>query len=318
MNLNKVAVLPSKGIGDALMMMVASHRLHCLGFSVTTFSGHLLQLCDWFEGHDFAVRPSIEELETALAPFDYIVFQHENTPFAKALITLHQEKKIKTLSILYAIYEPHKHPPLTPLDRVFNEKKPMVDNIARAIASLLGLSDISKNNGLLPPESLLHRRYKNRVLLHPTSSDPKRNWPAEKFLKIARCLHEEGFYPVFTVSPEEFPHWNALLQGEFELPQFSSLADLACYAYEVGYLIGNDSGVGHLCSNLQIPTLILSNRKRHMSLWRPAWYRGEITTPPTWVPNFKKYRWREHYWHFFIHPARVMKKFKVLISKETF
>ena len=318
MTLDKVAIIPSIGIGDALMMMVASHRLYCQGYEVTTFSSAILPLQPWFSLHFFQQRPSIELLEQTLKDFDLIVFQHENTPFAQALLSLYHDNKLKALSVFYAKYEEKKHFPLTPLDRVFHDKKPMVDNIAKAISSILGLNHISKNNGLTLPDHLLHRRFKNRVLLHPTSQGPAKIWPAEKFLALAKLLEDEGFCPVFTVSPTEKPYWDSLVQGDYLVPLFPSLSDFASYALESGYMIGNDSGLGHLCSNLQIPTLIVAGKKNHISLWRPGWYRGDVITPPWWIPNFKGSRLRERHWHNFIQPKDVFKKFLKLVSKETF
>lgn len=316
MTLDHVAVIPSIGIGDGLIMMVASHRLHCQNYIVTTFSEPMLQLKTWFEHHHFAKRPPLEDLEALLVTFDLVLLQHENTSFSKKIISLYDEGKIKALSIFYPSYEEKKHAPLTPLDRVFNENRPMVDNTARAISSILGLNHISKNNGLTTPESLVHRKYKHRVILHPTSRDEKRNWPSQKFLTLARELQKRGFHPVFILSPNERTPWNQTLAGEFQMPLFPTLSDLAAYAFESGYLIGNDSGIGHLCSNLQIPTLILSNRKKYMSLWRPGWYRGDIVTPPAWIPNFKGSRLRETQWKSFISPSMVLKKFQLLVAKE--
>jgi len=316
MTLDHAAVIPSVGIGDGLIMMVASHRLLCQNYVVTTFSKPLLELKSWFDPHFFAVRPPIEQLEETLSAFDLLVVQHDNSPFCQHILSLHQQNKLKTLSVFYPSYDSKRHHPLTPLDRVFHEDYPMVDNTARAISSILGLNHISKNNGLVTPSHLLHRRYKHRVLIHPTSKDPHRNWSALKFLQVAHQLQQEGFSPVFVVSLAEKQEWEPLIADAFPMPSFPTLSDLAAYAFESGYLIGNDSGIGHLCSNLQIPTLVLSNRKHYMDLWRPGWYRGDIVTPPSWIPNWKGSRLRETRWKHFISPCSVMKKFKELLLKE--
>lgn len=316
MTLDRVAVIPSIGIGDGLIMMVASHRLLCQNYVVTTFSTPLIELQDWFTYHSFSDRPPLDKLEETLATFDLIVVQHDNSSFCQQILSLRTEGKLKALSVFYPSYDPSRHQPLTPLDRIFHEDYPMVDNTARAISSILGLNHISKNNGLVAPSHLIHRRYKHRVLIHPTSKDSHRNWPADKFLKIAKSLQQEGFAPVFVLSPKEQLEWEPLLSDAFPSPLFSSLSELAHYAFESGYLIGNDSGIGHLCSNLQIPTLVLSNRKHYMDLWRPGWYRGDIITPPSWIPNWKGSRLRERHWKHFISPKAVLQKFNQLLLKE--
>lgn len=318
MTLDKVAIIPSIGLGDGLMMMVASHRLYCHGYNVTTFSSAMIELHQWFSPHTFKARPQLDQLEKSLKEFDLIIFQHENTPFGKALVSLFHENKVPALSVFYPKYEEHKHFPLTPLDRVFNEKKPMVDNIARAISSILGLNHISKNNGLVIPNHLIHRKYKHRVLLHPTCSCEKKTWPKEKYISLAALVEQEGFLPIFCVGPKEHAIWAEILNGRFNLPYFSTLSDLASFAFESGYLIGNDSGLGHLCSNLQIPTLIVSSKQKHMNLWRPSWYKGEIVTPAPWIPNFKGSRLRENKWKHFISPKKVYKSFGNLVEKEAF
>jgi hypothetical protein len=319
MSLDHVAVIPSIGIGDGLIMMVASHRLLCQNYHVTTFSQSMMQLKAWFHLHHFAQRPSLEELENILAPFDLIILQNDNSFFCKKIIELYSEGKLKALSVFYPSYEPHKHAPLTPLDRVFNEKHSMVDNTARAISSILGLNHISKNNGLASPDpALSHRRYVHRILLHPTSRDPHRNWPPEKFIEVAKQLQHQGFYPSFVIGPEDHSLWRSLIQDLFPMPIFSNLSELAAYAFESGYLIGNDSGIGHLASNLQLPTLVLSNRRHYMRLWGPGWYRGDIVTPPSWIPNFKGTRLRERNWKQFISSSGVIQRFQKLVAKELF
>ena len=312
MTLDQVAVIPAKGIGDGLICMVASHRLMCQGYNVTTFSKPLSELSDWFEGHHFQKRPNPEELEKVFSKFDLIVMQNDNTDFAKAMRNLYQQDKLSALSTFYPTYDEKKHGPLFPLDRVFHEKQPMVDNIARAISSVLGLNHISKNNGLKAPSNLKHRAYKNRVILHPTSTCESKNWTACKYVKLAEKLQNQGYHPMIAVSPKERPFWLQLTNDLFDMPLFPSLNELAHAVYESGYLIGNDSGTGHLASNMQLPTLIISNHIERMKLWRPGWYKGEVLTPSRLIPNIKGIRLREKKWKHFISESKVLKAFQAL------
>lgn len=318
MTLDLVAVIPAKGIGDGLIMMVASHMLMCQGFKVTTFSTPLKQLDKWFENHNFADRPSVENIEETFKDFDLIILQNDNTEFARKLIELYKEGKIRALSTFYPTYEEHKHSHLMSLDRVFHEEKPMVDNTARAISSILGLNHISKNNGLRNPDSLNHRRYKHKVIIHPTSSCLERNWSAEKYIKLATLLQKEGYDPIFTVSPEERDEWIKNVNDRFDVPYLPTLHELANLIYESGFLIGNESGLGHLASNMQLPTLIIANHKKRIKQWRPGWYKGDVLTPSGLIPNLKGMRLRENQWRSFISPSKVFRCFKNLCSKETF
>ena len=97
-------------------------------------------------------------------------------------------------------------------------------------------------------------------------------------------------------------------------PHFKSLKEVAAFLYESGYLIGNDSGLGHLASNLNIPTLTISGNPKRVRLWRPDWALNHVVTIPFPLPNFKgiRMRVRENFWQHFIPVARTLKAFRKL------
>lgn len=300
----KAAVVCSKGMGDGLMMMTASHRLHLEGYEVTTFQDILGELKSWFPGQHFAKRSTI----TSLDDFDLILLQNDNTPFSFDLIDRYRDN----IHIFYASYEPHKHRPLTAKDVVFDRSEPLVKNIAEGIAMILNKEHPIYENGITPPKELelCYRKHHKRVVIHPTSTTPKRTWTAKKFLTVAQKLEEKVWQPVFSVSPNERPEWEERLEGLFPLPAFPSLAALATYLYESHFLIGNESGTGHLASNLGIPTLIVASCPKQMALWRPGFLLGEVITPPPYIPNFKSFRLREKKWQSFIPPKRILKAYQ--------
>ena len=297
----KAAVICSKGMGDGLMMMVASHRLKLEEYQVTTYQDILGHLKEWFPEQSFAKCSTIENLDH----FDLILLQNDNTPFSLNIIDRYRDKT----HVLYASYEEGKHRPHTPKDYTFNRSQPMVTNIAEGISSLLGKVNPIKENGITIPENLTYRKHQKRIVIHPTSTTPKLTWNAEKFIKVAEKLENEGFSPVFSVSPSEREEWESLLKGRFSLPKFPSLSELAAYIYESYFFIGNESGTGHLASNLGIPTLIVAGCKKQMALWRPGFLLGQVITPPQYIPNFKTLRLREKKWQTFISPRRIVKAF---------
>ncbi|WP_194848069.1 glycosyltransferase family 9 protein [Candidatus Neptunochlamydia vexilliferae] len=299
----KAAVICSKGMGDGLMMLVASHRLKLQGYHVTTFQDSLGQLAEWFPGHHFAKRSEIESLDD----FDLILLQNDNTPFSFNLVDKYRDK----MSIFYASYEEGKHRPLTPRDFLFNRARPMVYNIAEGVANLLGQINPIQENGLMIPEGLTYQKYGKRIVIHPTSTTPKRTWHRGKFLKLAAQLKKKGYEVVFAVSPEEREEW---VSSGFPVPKFPTLADLAAYLYESRLLIGNESGTGHLASNLGIPTLIVASCPKQMALWRPGFRLGKVLTPPPYIPNFKLARLREKKWQTFITPHRMFKTCRELLE----
>ncbi|MCC6127581.1 MAG: hypothetical protein IT584_00035, partial [Chlamydiae bacterium] len=71
---------------------------------------------------------------------------------------------------------------------------------------------------------------------------------------------------------------------------FSNLDLLAQYLYETGYLIGNNSELGHLASALGVPTLTLSRRKALANLWAPSFHTSVVVTPASWIPNIRGFR----------------------------
>jgi len=298
----KAAVICSKGMGDGLMMMVASHRLKLEGYDVTTFQDSLGELEGWFSDHHFAKRSTIDSLEA----FDLIVLQNDNTPFSFNLIDKYRDK----IHIFYASYEEGKHRALNPEDRIFDRALPLVTNIAQSTASILGKIDPILENGIAVPKEFSYRKHQKRVVIHPTSTTPKRTWSREKFLGVAEKLEKEGYDIAFSLSPDEKEKWRGI---PFAIPEFPDLSALASYLYESYFLIGNESGTGHLASNLGIPTLIVASCPKQMALWRPGFLLGKVVTPSTYIPNTKLLRLRENKWQAFISPRRVIKTFHEVV-----
>lgn len=306
----KVAVLPALGIGDALLMMIASHQFKLKGYDVTTFHNALPELSSWFPAHNLAPLPILEELLEALTSFHLILVQNDNSSKITRFIQTFRSR----LSIFYPTYCATKHPPLFPQDRVFDRNRPMAENIACAVASLLALAIPSKVNGLTPPhQGLIHRVKKERVVLHPMSRESVKNWKQTGFMTLARHLKNRDFHPVFCVGPQERNDWKFVEAQGFDLPEFDTLSQLASFIYESGYVIGNDSSIGHLASNLQIPTIIIANDEKRMRLWRPGWLLGQLVLPPPFLPNWKFLRLREKQWQHFVSPSQVLRSFNQLV-----
>ncbi|MBM3201064.1 MAG: hypothetical protein FJZ56_01480 [Chlamydiae bacterium] len=257
----RVAVLCSNEVRDGLHMMVASHRIYNEGFSVTTFHDRLHELADWFFPHTFQKYPSIEKLQEVLADYDMLILQHDSSERTKQLKKWHREGMLAPLSVFYPLYHKRVHPPLERLDRVFDQRCSMVENVALAVSSLLNIYYHSKNNGLCPPLGLEHRKHRKRVLIqsHPLFE--------EKFTKISQAIQNFGFEVQFLPENPEL-----------------CLSEYAALIYESGYLVGIESSLTHLASNLQIPTLLVLSR-RALRLWIPGWLKSSIVTPPRWLPK---------------------------------
>jgi heptosyltransferase-3 len=263
----KIAVVPAAGLGDALIFHIASYHFKAQGFEVVTDTPH--RFGSWLEPFHFGDKG---------AP-DAIFLQHDNSERAKEILRSHP----KTYAF-YGSHNPSKHGPLRKgLDFVADPNRTMVENVQASLKALFQI-EASKENGFKAPSSLIHRKYSKRVAIHPGSTELKRNWPIEKFEKVAEELTKIGYEP-------------------FIIPQLPSISDLSAVIYESGYFLGNDSGPGHIASCLNIPHVIVAKDKQYMRLWRPGWLSGTILTPP----NFKIFK---NNWKSIISARKVIKNLK--------
>ena len=105
--------------------------------------------------------------------------------------------------------------------------------------------------------------------------------------------------------------WNTYVGNKFQLPNFPTLDDLASFIYESGFLIGNDSGTGHLASALEIPTLtIIQTTSKKGFRWRPGWTNGIVIKP-----FFKLKLKNKTYWQCFISTKKVLKAFNKFVKQ---
>jgi ADP-heptose:LPS heptosyltransferase len=267
----KIAIVTAQGLGDAIILQIAAHQLAIHGHETALYSPHRL-------GSFFPTAKYTDDLEE----FDAIFLQHDNSKQAKQIHAM-----AKTVYTFYGSYLYEKHGPLRKgFDYVSDLNLPMVDNVVIALKQLFAIPATS-DNGLQAPKHLIHRKFKNRVAIHPTSGDPKRNWQPKKFLKVAKWLEKEGYHPVF-------------------LPQFPHLDELFSFLYESAYFLGNDSGPGHLASCMNIPHLIIGKDEKHMRHWRPGWRQGSVITPSPLFPR----KLKKQFWKHLITTKSVIKSFK--------
>ncbi|MBI2811174.1 MAG: glycosyltransferase family 9 protein [Candidatus Melainabacteria bacterium] len=185
----------------------------------------------------------------------------------------------------------------------FDGTRPFVDNLYVFCKDLLQLPIVTKSNGIALPDSVQPRKFPQRVILHPTSSRPGKNWPQEKFLQLAAKLKQKGYEPAFILTKEEREGWSV------DAPLFNSQSELAAFIAESGFMVGNDSGIGHLASCLGLPTITICRSAQTARFWRPAWTKGEVIAPSPWVPNLKGLRLRDKHWKKWISVGKVFSTF---------
>lgn len=307
----KVAILCANGLGDGLLMMIIAKNFSKRGHDITMFHEASHVLSPLFEGVSFKNYPAISSFEKEFSQFDLVLVENDHSEKAWTLIELRKNNRLSNITFLFPT--PCKKAE-DKRDFTFDMKKPVATNLLIASKRLLQYEDATKDTGICLPKNLTFRKYKKRVVMHPTSKDPKRNWTKEKFYRLATLLKSEGFTVTFALTKEEAQLFKEANEYGIEIPQFSNLKELAGYLFESGYLIGNDSGLGHLASSVGIPSLTISGNPKRVRLWRPDFSMNQVATLAFELPNFKGigFRFRESYWQNFVGVRRVYKQFNQL------
>lgn len=316
MSLLKGAVISRDGLGDGLVALILAHNLHLNGWNVTMYQkGICDQLQSWLGHIQLKNGYSIENIDEMLKSYDRIfIFYCEKDPFTHQIIKRGKEIDRMKVTVINPCFSRNIGNQPYYEDCLFSPSLSIVDNMERFCKNVLQLSKTTKHNGIVPDNSLVHKKNSKRVCMHATSSRVGKNWPIEKFVQVARKMKKDGYDPVFIMTDEEkkqFP----FLEKEFSCPSFANLIELGSFLYESGYFIGNDSGVGHLASCLNIPTITLTRGKRISKLWRPSWAKGKVLYPSSWIPNISGLRLRDKYWKNFVTVKKVLNSFYQLKEK---
>ncbi|MDN3507236.1 MAG: glycosyltransferase family 9 protein [Simkaniaceae bacterium] len=292
----KIAIFPCIGLGDGLIALVLANNLVKAGHTVEVFHPLLPKMQPLFPKVFFAPRPTdLQELT-----HDKWIFFYEKLDWMQQALQANPEKNV----ILNPIATPNRDYPFYE-EGEFDGTVPFVKNLVQYAKNKWGIEDANQENGITLPADVQRGKYPRRVILHPTSSRAGKNWSKDKFLALAKKLQKEGFDPVFILSEKEREGWP-------EAPRFPDLCSVAHFVAESGFMIGNDSGIGHLASCLGVPTLTICRNRMSADFWRPAWANGEVIVPPKWIPNLKGLRWRDKKWQAFVPVGKVFRSFSNL------
>lgn len=288
----KIAFINSFCLGDNLIGLVVANNLYLNGYDVDIYGNFSFALKDWFP--HLKIFPSITEKSHRILDSYFVVLYMFENELPKDPVDQHVNSIVLSKSPFY------------------KSRMTMVDIEVSVCKEELHLEKVTRDNGLKPLPNLEFRKYKNRIIIHPTSSLERKNWPKAKFIKLTEKLITRGFEPHFILSEKERKDWDDVIKKGFSVPVFSNLSKVAEFIYESGYFIGNDSGIGHLASNLGIPTLSIILRKGVACKWRPAWAPNIVVLSPFWLnPRPLK----EKFWKIFISVNKVLRNFEKLISE---
>ncbi len=276
--MKSICVFASNGLGDGFLSLTLARNLQRMGHRITLYSTPLCGLASWIPWAE--VRPFMAEadMDEELRNFDQIIaVEHSRAANKGDMVRVIRGQTV-------------------------------VQSFEQYLKTNWGPIEPVNHTDLVIPSNYLHRKYSKRVVIHPTSGAERRNWPAEKYLKLAQKLREEGFDPVFMMSPAEAQTWT---RGEdFPLAVFPHLTETAAYMYESGSFIGNDSGLGHMASLIRLPTLSLFARDSYARVWRPGWGTGIVVTPTIKLPGA---RLKDKYWKSLLSVRKVLKGFRELV-----
>lgn len=325
-----IAVVPSLGLGDSLVYLIVANNLARAGYRVTMLSNHLANFADWLPNLQVLPFPAPENTHGLCDAYDLVIsdcgsivtsipqdplwlaerFVFVGTLRVKAdYIQDHFERLVARLGAEKAELLRELASAAGPIRTLADDRVTMVEQAVEFCRSKLAIADASAEAGFHVPQAFVARRYSHRVMLHPTSYNVKKNWPYTKYLRLARRLKRQGFDPQFVLSPKERAEWASHFEPEFCVPQFANAQELAAYLYESGYVIGNDSGVGHLASALGVPVLTIYRKRSDGFCWRPGWGSNTVVRPIISMGAFRRA------WMFFLSVSRVERAFSALVAK---
>lgn len=288
-----IAVVAGGGIGDGLIFMTLANQLVKNGKNVVFYNAAILDLAPWFPHVMIKAFPQKDKIMEEFSRFDWVIGQAHSILDDPSIY----------LDNSYVLKK-----------KYLNREKSFVEALAEFSKNTLGLSDVDTNNGMIVQDKeLIFRKYKRRVLIHPESHAEQKNWPPLKFMKFAEKIKSDGWDPVFIVSPLEGKKWEQIINHRFDMPVFSTLMELGRYMQESGCLVGNDSGIGHLASNIGIPTLSIFAFKGTSKFWRPGWKENYVVFP--FIRNTSK-AYRNRWWKNWLTVRRVYKNFiKLMLGR---
>lgn len=283
----RVAMLMAPRLGDALLMMNMVQNLRANGRSVTVFGDYGYALRTWFPEID--IRPALPESEATrtLAGYDCAAQMHVGWPYS-----LHNYARS------YFYYDAH----VVITGKGFIK----LNQIRDYCHEQLGMETCALDNGLIPLPGLRHRQHSGHVAIHPSSSGQQRCWAASHFVELGKRLQRCGYKPFYIVAPYERDQWSCLAENGLPLSPTTSLSDVAAFLHECGWFVGNESGIGHLASNVGIPTLTVTGRPTRTRAWRPGWSSSQIVYP-AYIPGG---RLRDRLWHRWLRPGQVLRAFR--------
>lgn len=312
----KAAIFSCKGLGDGLISIALANNLFLNSFIVDLFHINLDEIQEFLPNFNIKKYPSIDQIENVLSTYDkiFVSFDDSNI-FVNELIKVGKKKYQNKLYVLNPSSNKKMGSQPFYQDAKFDPNCSMVDNIDLFCRNILKLENVSKIINFSIPCDLQLKKYHKRVIIHPSSAKDSKNYPIEKYMQIATELKSLNFDPVFVMHLNEKNIYENILKNNFILKTFDNLKELFSFVYESSFMIGNDSGIGHLASIIGLPTVSIFRNHRIAKLWHPGWGQNLSIYPSRFICNFSFYRLRDKKWKKFITVKKILKTFLSLNVK---
>ena len=327
----KTGIFCAQGFGDALIQMVLANNFARQGYDVTFYSDIAAPFDKIVSAYRICSFPDYDEVlqqvkDTPVVLYDSSGKFTRNMPdpvsdwFERNAICYRMSNAVPRHTL---VSEPDiaKRLPPESQDRAaqlikFNralrnqsglsDRPPVVAQLANFLEKEIGFSSVTRQNGLPTDRSTVAE---NKIVIHPTSSNPRKNWNPDRYVELAHRLEKSGFRPVFTVSPAEREDWMSRVNNLFDVPLFETVAELASFYTDAYYFIGGDSGNAHLASSLGVPTLQLFRGRKKAPPWRAGWSNNTVL-----LARFP-FTLNRNIWQKGMSVERVMRTFEKLQSR---
>ncbi len=128
-------------------------------------------------------------------------------------------------------------------------------------------------------------RARGAIVIHPGAATESRRWPAERWIALCATLRSEGHRLLLTGSGEEFRRCRFIARAaglavDSVLAGRTDLADLTCIIASARALVCGDTGVAHIATAVDTPSVLLfgptsprywgppRGRRNHRVIWR--------------------------------------------------
>ena len=270
MTKQKLLIFHFGALGDVICLFpsLAALKKSCLihlaaGGKIGRLAGYLGLAEKYFSIDDLFFLPLFQEnpgraekLKGFLRNYDAVLFFSFNKEAA--------EKAAGVAGIKPFVFSPR--PQLKPVAPVFRHLAEQL--VQSEFLSSFDAPDPEKEKG---KHKEMRNNAEKKVLLHPGSGSPKKNWPLKRFTEAGDILKNNGFSPVYFFGPAEdqlLHEFMASVKGGQTYFRSSDLIHLYEAIKNSAGFIGNDSGVSHLAGYAGVPTVVVFGPS-DPRIWKP-------------------------------------------------